>query len=110
MTGSTTYLRFTVEGAWLFFTPIVSAVIPTRNRPEMVVRAALSALQQSFQQLEVVVVIDGPDPTTLHALAEIDDPRLRILALEESVGGAEAAKCRSACGDRPLDCPARRRR
>ena len=70
--------------------PIVSAIIPTRNRPGLVVRAAVSALAQTFQGLEVIVVIDGPDQATRHALAEIDDARLRVLALEESVGGAEA--------------------
>ncbi len=70
--------------------PIVSAVIPTRNRPGLVVRAAVSALEQTFRGLEVIVVVDGPDQATLHALAEILDSRLRVIALEESVGGAEA--------------------
>jgi glycosyltransferase involved in cell wall biosynthesis len=70
--------------------PIVSAVIPTRNRPGLVVRAAVSALQQTFAQVEVIVVVDGPDQATLNALAEIGDARLRVIALEESVGGAEA--------------------
>jgi glycosyltransferase involved in cell wall biosynthesis len=70
--------------------PIVSAVIPTRNRPGLVVRAAVSALEQTFPGLEVIVVVDGPDQATLHALAEVPDPRLRVIALEESVGGAEA--------------------
>ena len=70
--------------------PIVSAVIPTRNRPGLVVRAVVSALSQTFTALEVIVVVDGPDQATLHALAEIGDSRLRVLALEESGGGAEA--------------------
>jgi glycosyltransferase involved in cell wall biosynthesis len=56
----------------------------------MVVRAALSALQQTFQQVEVIVVVDGPDPATLDALSGVADSRLRVIALEESVGGAEA--------------------
>ena len=43
--------------------PIVSAVIPTRNRPELVVRAVRSALTQTYTDLEVIVVLDGPDPT-----------------------------------------------
>jgi glycosyltransferase involved in cell wall biosynthesis len=70
--------------------PIVSAVIPTRNRPGLVVRAVASALEQTFAQLEVIVVVDGPDQATLNALAEIGDARLRVIALDESVGGAEA--------------------
>ena len=71
-------------------TAIVSAVIPTRNRPALVVRAVMSALSQSIHGLEVIVVVDGPDHATLQALTEIADPRLRVIALEATVGGAEA--------------------
>ena len=70
--------------------PTVSALIPTRNRPELVVRAASSALRQSFQSLEVIVVVDGPDHATVKALAKLRDPRLQVIVLPESVGGAEA--------------------
>ena len=61
--------------------PDVSVVIPTLNRPEMAVRAARSALGQTHTALEVIVVIDGPDPATSSALSSIDDPRLRVLVL-----------------------------
>jgi glycosyltransferase involved in cell wall biosynthesis len=70
--------------------PEVSVVIPTRNRPDLVQRAIVSALHQSFRDLEVIVVVDGPDPATCEELAQISDPRLTIISLEESVGGAEA--------------------
>jgi glycosyltransferase involved in cell wall biosynthesis len=67
---------------------VVSVVIPTRNRPEIVCRAVRSALDQTFRNLEVIVVIDGPDPATCVALAGIDDPRLRVIHLTESAGGS----------------------
>jgi glycosyltransferase involved in cell wall biosynthesis len=70
--------------------PLVTAVIPTRNRPELVCRAVRSALAQTYANLEIVVVIDGPDPSTVRALEALNEPRLRIVALEESVGGSEA--------------------
>lgn len=70
--------------------PVVSAVIPTRNRPELVCRAVRSVLSQTIQDLECVVVVDGPDEPTLHSLREITDPRLRVIALPENVGGCEA--------------------
>ena len=69
---------------------LVSAVIPTRNRPELVVKAVQSALRQTHPRIEVIVVIDGPDPPTERALAQIHDPRLRIYLLAANVGGAEA--------------------
>jgi glycosyltransferase involved in cell wall biosynthesis len=82
-------------------TPLVSAVIPTRNRPELVCRAVRSVLLQTVREIECIVVIDGPDAPTLHALSEIGDSRLRVLALEENVGGCEARNlgARSARGE-----------
>jgi len=68
----------------------VSAVIPTRNRPTLVVRAVRSALAQTYTDLEVIVIADGPDPATDEALREIDDPRLKSVVLSTSVGAAQA--------------------
>lgn len=69
---------------------LVSVVIPTRGRPRLVVRAVESALRQSYAPLEVVVVIDGPDPETARILQAIDDERLNVITLEENCGGSEA--------------------
>jgi glycosyltransferase involved in cell wall biosynthesis len=70
--------------------PLVSAVIPTRNRPELVCRAVRSVLSQTVREIECVVVIDGPDAPTVESLGEIRDPRLRVIALQKNVGGCEA--------------------
>jgi hypothetical protein len=63
--------------------PEVSVVIPTCNRPGLATRAVQSALGQTYEDLEVLVVIDGPDPATEQALAAVGDPRLRVLTLPE---------------------------
>jgi glycosyltransferase involved in cell wall biosynthesis len=68
----------------------VSVVIPTRNRPEFVVKAVASALAQDFGKIEVIVVADGDDPPTRLALDGLRDVRLRVIDLAVSVGGAEA--------------------
>jgi glycosyltransferase involved in cell wall biosynthesis len=70
--------------------PLVSVVTPTRFRPQLVCRAVRSALAQTFVDLEVVVVIDGRDPEARAALEAIQDPRLRVVALEQNAGGSEA--------------------
>ena len=59
----------------------VSAVIPTRGRPELLRRAVRSALAQTLRDIEVLVVIDGPDPVTQAVLQELvqQDGRLRVL-------------------------------
>lgn len=69
---------------------LVTVVIPTRNRPDMVMRAVRSALGQTHKALEVIVVIDGPDPATASHLATVADPRLTVLELEKNQGAAEA--------------------
>lgn len=69
---------------------LVSAVIPTRNRPELVRRAVQSALRQTYSNLEVVVVVDGPDRATVETLKAMRETRLRIVALPVNVGGCEA--------------------
>jgi glycosyltransferase involved in cell wall biosynthesis len=70
--------------------PLISVVIPTINRPLLVTRAVDSAFRQSLRDIEVIVVIDGPDEETLRALRAIDDPRLRILPGSENVGPGRA--------------------
>jgi glycosyltransferase involved in cell wall biosynthesis len=69
--------------------PLVSVIIPTRNRPALVLRAVRSALAQTFENIEVIVVIDGPDRETEEALAAMVDARLRLLSLPQRVGGSE---------------------
>jgi glycosyltransferase involved in cell wall biosynthesis len=69
---------------------LVTAVIPTRNRPELLKRAIASVFAQTCDQIEIVVVVDGPDDATVAALATIADERLRFVALRESVGGSDA--------------------
>src|SRR5262249_31733203 len=72
--------------------PEVSVVIPTRMRPELVPRAVRSALGQTLREVEVIVVVDGPDPSTREALADqLADSRLRLVELETS-GGAPNAR------------------
>ncbi len=69
---------------------MISVVIPTRNRPAVVAHAVRSALNQTYPDIEVVVVIDGADDGTVQALHEIEDSRLRVVALPNNVGGSEA--------------------
>ena len=71
-------------------TPAVSAVIPTRARPERVVAAVRSALAQTLREIEVVVVVDGPDAATAAALGAIDDARLRVVQLPARAGPGAA--------------------
>jgi glycosyltransferase involved in cell wall biosynthesis len=71
--------------------PSVSVVIPTRDRWELLSRSALrSALDQEDLDHEVIVVDDGSTDGTAERLAELDEPRLRVVRHETSKGVAQA--------------------
>lgn len=69
--------------------PLVSVVIPTFNRPSLAFRAVRSALMQTLDAIEVIVVIDGPDKATLQVLQTIRDSRLHVRALTQHGGASE---------------------
>jgi glycosyltransferase involved in cell wall biosynthesis len=81
--------------------PAVSVVIPTRDRPHLLVRAIASALAQTVLDIEVIVVIDGPDKPTAMAMARVVDPRVRLICLKERSGPSKArnAGCDAAAAD-----------
>ena len=66
-------------------------VVPTHNRWEHLHRAALpAALGQRDVELEIIVVDDGSADETPQRLAEIADPRLRVLRSASAEGVARA--------------------
>jgi glycosyltransferase involved in cell wall biosynthesis len=65
---------------------LVSVVIPTRNRCELLARALRSVQQQSYPHFEVLIVDDGSDDGSEPMVAALDDPRLRWVANGERSG------------------------
>jgi glycosyltransferase involved in cell wall biosynthesis len=71
--------------------PRITVVIPTRDRPTLLVRAVRSALQQTFRDIEVLVVIDGEQGSeTAESVVRLRDNRVRYILLPQQVGGSEA--------------------
>jgi glycosyltransferase involved in cell wall biosynthesis len=68
--------------------PKISIVIPTYRRPELVYRAVQSVLNQTFRDIEVIVVIDGTEPETRSHLLALADDRLRVLESGQNQGSA----------------------
>lgn len=69
---------------------MVSVIIPTRNRHQLILRAIRSVLNQTYSNLEVIVVVDGPDTATCTALASVHDGRLRHIVLSAPQGAQVA--------------------
>jgi glycosyltransferase involved in cell wall biosynthesis len=71
--------------------PLVSTIIPTRNRLEMLVRAARSAAAQTYPNVEIVIVNDGPECSiTKHIRKEIELQKCRVIKNMRKPGGAGA--------------------
>lgn len=71
--------------------PRVSVILPTYNRARLIGRSIESVLQQSFADIELIVVDDGSTDATPEIIASIYDPRLRYIRLEKN-GGVSAAR------------------
>lgn len=69
--------------------PRISVVIPCYNHGKYISQAVSSVLNQTEQDLELIVVDDGSKDNSLEKLQAFSDPRLRILAQENR--GAHAA-------------------
>jgi glycosyltransferase involved in cell wall biosynthesis len=60
------------------------------RRPKLLLRALDSVFSQTFRDIEVIAVVDGPDDETITALAGVADHRLRILQNPKSLTAAGA--------------------
>jgi glycosyltransferase involved in cell wall biosynthesis len=70
--------------------PLISVVVPTFNRPDLVLRAVRSAAAQTMGDIEIIVVVDGRDDATARLLGEMADPRLRVILPARHLGNADA--------------------
>ncbi len=82
--------------------PLVSVVMPVRDGGALVGQAARSILEQTFDDLELVVVDDGSAEPTREIIDRLrdEDDRVVVLAVEQSQGIAHAlnAGCAAARG------------
>lgn len=81
--------------------PLVSVIIPTFNRAELVREAVLCVLEQSYRNLEIIVVDDASTDSTGEVIQAIDDARVNYVRLDRNSGpsGARNAGVRSATGN-----------
>lgn len=62
---------------------LASVVICTRNRAEFLAESIYSALGQTVQDIEVIVIDDGSDDDTAEVVGSIEDERLRYVYQEK---------------------------
>ena len=69
---------------------LVSVVIPTYNRAQLLCRAIRSVLRQTYTHLECIVVDDGSTDDTAQIVRQFADDRLLYLRHETNRGGSAA--------------------
>lgn len=70
--------------------PLVSVIIPTHNRAHIIKRAILSVLNQTYTNLELIVVDDASTDETDEVINTINDSRLNYIKLEKNRGANHA--------------------
>lgn len=68
----------------------ISVIIPTHNRPEMLKKAINSVLNQTYTDLELVIVDDGLEKRTDEVIQSVNDPRIKYIQHLEEKGGSAA--------------------
>lgn len=71
--------------------PQVSVIIPTYNRAHLLSRAIKNALDQTFQDFEIIIVDDASTDDTDKLVASFHDRRIRYIQHEKNHGGARPA-------------------
>jgi glycosyltransferase involved in cell wall biosynthesis len=81
-------------------TPKISAIVTTRNRPQLLGLALESVLEQSEQGFELIVVDDASDPPAAVAA----DPRIHLVRLDVRSGVSKARNAGISAATAPLLC------
>ena len=66
--------------------PLISVVVPTRNRLSYLGETLRSILAQRYNQLEVLVVADGHDQRVADLVTQLRDPRAKYLSCQLLAG------------------------
>lgn len=81
-------------------TPLISIIIPAYNAEHYIEKAINSALNQSYQNFEIIVVNDGSQDSTEAVVCKFSDTRIHIIS--QTNGGMSSARntgLRAATGD-----------
>lgn len=89
------------NGDWALTSPAVSIVIPTHDRPEMLTAALESAIAQTFDDNEIIVVLNGATPGSVSAAERFAcRTSVHFVRTEYStVAAARNAGIKRACGE-----------
>ena len=69
---------------------MISVIIPTYNRADTILRSVNSVLNQTYKDMELLIVDDGSTDNTKELIEQIDDSRIRYIYLGANSGASNA--------------------
>ena len=70
--------------------PLISVIIPSYNRGHLIQKAAQSVLEQTYKNIELIIVDDGSTDNTESQVKSIADSRIKYFKLEKNTGACAA--------------------
>jgi len=68
---------------------LVSVIIPSYNHEKYIIKAVTSVLEQSYKEIELIVIDDGSKDNSVNMLKEIQDSRFKLIVQDNQ--GAHVA-------------------
>ena len=68
----------------------ISVVIPTYNRGHLILKSIGSVLNQTYKNIEVLLIDDGSTDNTEHIIKNLEDKRIKYIKLNHNLGGSNA--------------------
>jgi glycosyltransferase involved in cell wall biosynthesis len=68
----------------------ISIIIPTYNREKLIIRSIKSILNQTYHNIEVILIDDGSTDNTKKVISQIKDKQLRYIKLRKNQGASVA--------------------
>ena len=69
--------------------PLISVIIPLYNHEKFIYQAAVSVLEQTYNNLELIIIDDGSRDKSVAVASSLSDPRVKLFTQENK--GAHAA-------------------
>ena len=68
----------------------VSVIIPVHNSSKHIEQCLQSVVNQTYKNIEIIVVNDASTDTSVEIVKNIDDQRIKLIELKQNVGAALA--------------------
>lgn len=77
----------------------ISVIIPTYNRADKIEKSIRSVLNQTYSDMQVLVIDDASTDNTCDVVNGIEDERIRYIHMEENKGASVARNAGVSCAD-----------